>query len=123
VSRAWLRRQILRREWSAAELARRTGVSPTSVSRWLNGREIPSSDNARRIADAFYIDRDDVLARAGHRDPDDPFSPDDPISRLCRKLRQIRQSPDRLMTIDAILDTYLSTDRESQNNLLAPAAA
>jgi transcriptional regulator with XRE-family HTH domain len=119
---AWLKRQLDRREWTAAELARRIEVSPTSVSRWVNGREVPSSNNARRIADAFYLEQDDVLTLAGHRDQDRPISPDDPLSRLIRKLKRVTLNRDRENLLDQILDAYLETDRDSQDNLLVHAA-
>lgn len=118
----WLRRQIARRDWKSAELARRAGVSSAMVSRWINGIDVPSPESCIRIAEVMNIDPDDVLGIAGHRIPDRPVPPDDPISEIARMMRRMKQSPDRLRTIQAIIETYLETDRESHNNVLVHAA-
>lgn len=92
------------------------------VSRWINGIDVPSPESCIRIAEVMNIDPDDVLGIAGHRIPDRPVPPDDPISEIARMMRRMKQSPDRLRTIQAIIETYLETDRESHNNVLVHAA-
>lgn len=119
---AWLRRQLLRRDWKSAELSRRSGVSSATVSRWVNGLEVPSPESCIRIAEVLNVDSDDVLGLAGHRIPTRPVAPDDPATRLSRLLKRVRWNGDRAKTIEAILETYLETDRESPRNRFLPAA-
>lgn len=112
----WLRRELTRREWKYPDLAQRTGVSTASISRWVNSVEVPSSENSIRIAEAFFVDPDDVLALAGHRVADKPFPPDDPITEIYRMMRGMRQTPDRIAGIRAIVQMFLETDRDTQGN-------
>ena len=78
---SWIRRQLARNEWNAADLSRRLGISPGRVSEWLSGKRRPNPSR-RRLADVFNVDPDDVLALVGHRVPDEPLPPDDPRSRI-----------------------------------------
>lgn len=45
--------ELARRRWSGAELGRRTGINPASISRFINGKEAVSATRAKRIADAL----------------------------------------------------------------------
>lgn len=36
----WLQAQIITRDWSAADLAREAGVTPSLVSRWMKGQRL-----------------------------------------------------------------------------------
>lgn len=63
----WLRRQLQRREMRQADLARRVGTSPGTVSSWVNGQRVPDPASCDRIADALGVDVDEVLMLAGHR--------------------------------------------------------
>lgn len=119
---SWLRRQLGRREWKYGDLAERAGVSTASISRWVNGKELPSSENAIKLAEALDADPDDVLALAGHRDPDRPVPPDDPIRELYRMMQRMKKNPDRIETLRAIVERYLENDRASREGLLSQAA-
>lgn len=118
----WLRRQLARREWRAADLSRESGIATSRISDWLNRKRLPSPESCFRLAEALNVDPDDVLALAGHRVPTRPLPPDDPRTEIWAKLNRINPLPDRLKTIDLILDTYLETDRGSQKNALVHAA-
>lgn len=107
----WLQRQLDRREWRQVDLARRADVSGTSVSHYLNGNRIPDPMTCDRIADALAVDRDLVLALAGHRPPDQPLDPDDPITILLGAAKKIRWTPERLESILVVLRMYADTDR------------
>ena len=65
--REWLLDQLASRDWRQADLARAIGVDPSQVSRWINGKDVPSAPNAIRLADALGADRDFVLDLTGHR--------------------------------------------------------
>lgn len=62
----WLKRQLDRREWTAADLARALDVGTGTVSKWTSGRP-PAPAYAARLADLFGVDVDEVLTLAGRR--------------------------------------------------------
>lgn len=90
---AWMRREMRRREWIAADVARAMDINPGQISQWLNGKKQPSTHNARRLADLFAVDADTMLALTGHR-PDDT-APDDETERLVSLLRRVDLVKDR----------------------------
>lgn len=118
----WLRRELRSRDWNYGDLAERAGVSRASISRWANGIELPNSENARKLADVLNASQKFVLILAGHFDREEPPSPDDPVSKIERKMRRVRMTGDRVKMIDSILETYLETDSESQESRLYHAA-
>lgn len=61
----WLQRQLMRREMTAAELARTTGYSPGAVSKWRNNTRIPDWAACVEIADALDLPVEHVLAATG----------------------------------------------------------
>ena len=62
----WFRRELAVREWTAAEFARRSRLSPSTVGKWLRGERLyPTGASAQAIADALGVPIDEVLARAG----------------------------------------------------------
>lgn len=67
----WLFRELTEREMSNRELARRTGVSSSTVTYWKNGRSVPGTANCRAIAVAFGMDPLEVLVLAKHVDSND----------------------------------------------------
>lgn len=83
---AWIRRQLVRREWSQADFARRLGVATGQVSEWSTGKRVPSPESCIRIADVFNADPNDVLTLAGHRPPD-PAPDDGPRAELVALVR------------------------------------
>lgn len=62
----WLVNQIERRDWNLSDLARKIGVVPNTVSRWVGGVRNPSYQKCLDIAKALEIDPVDVLIRAGY---------------------------------------------------------
>lgn len=63
----WLGDELSRRGTSMRSFAIDIGVHPGTVARWVDGQAIPDSANCLKIADALRVDRDYVLALAGHR--------------------------------------------------------
>lgn len=43
------------KDLTQAEFARKIGVTPTSVSRWLNAKELPTANTMDKIADFFQV--------------------------------------------------------------------
>src|SRR5688572_29537673 len=76
----WIRHQLAHRDWTAADLSRRLGVSSGRISEWSSGRYTPSPASCLRLAEVFVADPDQVLALAGHRAVAPP--PEDAKSRL-----------------------------------------
>lgn len=52
---------------SPADLARALHVSPTQVSRWRRGQDVPSISNLEDIARLFGVDRETLERLAGYR--------------------------------------------------------
>lgn len=97
----WLKQQLKRRQWSQSRLAAAAGVTPTAVSLWLAGKRLPDAESCDKIAEALFLDRDEVLARAGLR----PVAHDDPehVRELTGLLRRIVWTPDRLRVVQNLL--------------------
>jgi len=108
---SWLQRQLDRREWKQSDFARRAKVSTSAVSYYISGARLPDPITCDRIADVLDADRDLVLALAGHRPPDQPLDPDDPITILLGAARKVRWTPERLESILVVLRMYAETDR------------
>lgn len=100
-----------RRDWRQVDLAKRADISTTSVSHYLNGNRIPDPVTCDRIADALAVDRDLVLALAGHRPPDQPIDPNDPVTAILGAAKKVRWTPERLESILVVLRMYADTDR------------
>ena len=48
-------------------MARRVGVAPATVSRWLNGKRVPEWETCYGLADALVVPVDLVLAMTGRQ--------------------------------------------------------
>lgn len=97
----WLQRQVQRRQWSQAELSRRAGVSGTSISHWIAGRTIPDTESCDKLAEALFLSRDEVMARAGLRPVEHEDS--EVVREFMGLLRRIDWTPDRVNSVRAIL--------------------
>jgi transcriptional regulator with XRE-family HTH domain len=65
----WLGRQLERRAWSSSELARRAGISQSSVSNVLTGKQIPGLEFCKGVARALGGRAEELLRLAGHLPP------------------------------------------------------
>ena len=65
----WLEQQLEQRGWSSSELARRAGISQSSVSNVLTGKQIPGLEFCKGVAKALGIHAEELLQRAGHLPP------------------------------------------------------
>jgi len=66
------------RGWTKADLAKRSGFDPSSITRFEQGSRAPERDTVMQLADAMALpmtDRDRLLAAAGFRSEiwDDPL--------------------------------------------------
>ncbi|MGH7343029.1 MAG: helix-turn-helix domain-containing protein [Candidatus Rokuibacteriota bacterium] len=58
-----------------AELARRLDVSPQAVSQWVTRKSEPGRDTLVRLEDLLDLNRGELLALLGFRNPDDEPAP------------------------------------------------
>ncbi len=108
----WLGRQLKRREWNQADLARAMNTSSGVVSNWIRGGRVPSPESCDRLADVFGADVDLVLTLAGHRPASLGFDPDDWASDIIGRAKRVDwEKPGRFATIDALMRLYLEEDR------------
>lgn len=107
----WLLHQIERREWKAADFARRLDVRPGVVSHWIRGERLPSTDSCQRIADVLNVDPDWVLTLAGHRPNVEELAPDDPRTDLIAMVRRVRWDAEREAIVRGVLDAMLKAGK------------
>jgi transcriptional regulator with XRE-family HTH domain len=62
----WLGQQLDRRAWSSSELARRAGISQSSVSNVLTGKQVPGLEFCKGVAQALGVPAEELLRLAGH---------------------------------------------------------
>lgn len=65
----WLERQLELRAWSSSELARRAGISQSSVSNVLTGKQVPGLEFCKGVAKALGMPAEELLRMAGHLPP------------------------------------------------------
>lgn len=93
----WLTLEMDERNYTAADLARRTDLTRQMIGKWRHGYDRPSPTSARKLAEVFGLNPLDVMAKAGHLSDTDParnrlgdllrFVPDDRLSELERFIR------------------------------------
>ena len=83
----WLAQQLSVRGWSSSELARRAGISQSSVSNVLTGKQIPGPEFCKGVAQALGMRTEELLQRAGHLPPiPEPVVEEQEALRLLRGL-------------------------------------
>ena len=105
---AWLANEIDSRGMSQSELGRLIGVPQGSVHHWISGRNVPKGYYCNLIADALNIDRDTVLAIAGHRPPKPTVDPLAPEVALMAKIERIAWTPAMVQLIGGMLDNLIA---------------
>ena len=81
----WLTGEIQKRGWGVADLAKRMGTYPATVSNVINGSRNPGPDFCRAVARALGYPQELVFRKAGLID--DPPPPDyDPNLRIALHL-------------------------------------
>ena len=102
---------------SQAELSRRSGVPVTTLNRIETGvTKLPGADVRRQLAKALHVDHVEILIAAGEITEDEliysaPAAPIDATrASLIRRVEAIRLTPERVGSLERILDLYLSID-------------
>lgn len=104
----WLRSALDTRSLTVSELARRTGVSRSTVSAWLADRACPSMESFGAIAGALDLDASTVLVAAGIDIVDDDRTAR--IAELLGKVDRVRLTPDRISGLGGLLDAWIAAD-------------
>jgi len=108
----WLQRRLDGKQgWNKAELARRSGLSATSIGDWINGKKLPDPVSVKKLADALGADVLGAYRVLGWLDEptaDSPFQAD-----LIAKIRKIDWSIEdgRHGGIEGALNNILDLDR------------
>lgn len=112
----WLKDQIQYAGYTQGEFAKRLGVSPTTVSRWVHGRA-PEASFLDAISDILVIDYDVLATKAGYR-PQEllEVDPDSPTAQLMPLIQEVNWNryPDRLESLKMELRWMIERDRESK---------
>ena len=70
----WLADLLLEKRLRQREVADRIGVAESTGSDWINGRSKPSRKNARLLAVAVGIDKEEAFTAAGYSpESEEPF--------------------------------------------------
>ena len=109
---SWLQSMILSRGMNQAEFAEKVDASPTTVSRWINGR-VPAGKYLQRIADVLLLDYDLVATKAGYRPTtlDRHRDPESPEAQLMPLIQRIDWTDDRLSSAMALLRSFVEASR------------
>lgn len=86
--RAWVSQEIERRHWSYRELARKTGFSPSLVSKVLLEKRSASADFCIKVANALGESPEKLLRLAGIL-PTSPASEDSTLQELMDLARSL----------------------------------
>ena len=108
----WIRHELAHRDWTAADLARRLGVSSGRISEWSSGRYTPSPASCLRLAEVFAADPDQVLALAGHRAA--PPAPEDAKARLIALIQRVEMTPTQIAGLEAMLTAWADAQRTTR---------
>lgn len=107
----YLRQQLDRREWTAAELARASGLSESVIGRWLKAATLPSVDNARALAIALGRPMLEVVVAVGMLAPDEiatavevgprlsTLSDEELLAEVARRVKRPRERLDGPVTV------------------------
>lgn len=61
----WLQTELNQRNWTQADLARRSKVTQTHISRIMNGMRHPGPQAVTNIARALHVPQEEAFQRAG----------------------------------------------------------
>ena len=113
--RDWLLEEMRLRKWNQAEVARRTGILPSVISRWMNKDWLPDATSCYKLANAFGVDFNMVLRKAGHDPVEHPVVTGQ-HERLMGMVKRLDLSDaTRVSTLDGILRMWLEADEEKQH--------
>ena len=103
----WLNKELKERDWIQADLARASGLTTASISRYMIDR-IPDKNALKKIARALKVPPEEAFRAADILPP--TSIQDQWVRRIEHKLEQITDESDR-RTIEGMID-LLSPDKK-----------
>ena len=112
---AWLIQQMKERDWSQADLARKTNLTRQAIANYVAGR-IPDEKALHQIARAFKLSPVLVFRNAGLL-PAEPDT-DEWVEEMSNKIGQIKNPSRREMAkklLDVLVDDEISGEGQQQH--------
>jgi transcriptional regulator with XRE-family HTH domain len=107
----WLMQQLQERDWSQADLSRKSNLTRQAIANYMAGR-IPDEKSLRQIARAFKLPPITVFRAAGIL-PAEPDA-DEWVEEMNDKIIQIKD-PTRREMAKKVLDTLVEDEQSGQN--------
>jgi transcriptional regulator with XRE-family HTH domain len=107
----WLMQQLQERDWSQADLSRKSNLTRQAIANYMAGR-IPDEKSLRQIARAFKLPPITVFRAAGIL-PAEPDA-DEWVEEMSDKITQIKD-PTRREMAKKLLDTLVEDEQSRQN--------
>jgi len=114
----WLNQQLIRRQWSLADLARESGIDRRRLRAWVRGERRPSATSCDALAAAFGSDPNTVRRLAGRPALIAPMpaaaEPPDAIDAMRGLFDQVHWDEGRIARMTALLRTMIKNDQDAQ---------
>ena len=111
IFQTWLMKQLQERDWSQADLSRKSNLTRQAIANYMAGR-IPDEKSLRQIARAFKLPPITVFRAAGIL-PAEPDT-DEWVEEMSDKISQIKD-PTRREMAKKVLDTLVEDEQSGQN--------
>lgn len=112
----WLQKEIEKRGWKQADLARAAQLDSAVISNLINERRKPGEESCTAIAHALQIPAEQVFRAAGILPKSNPR--DERIERLLNRIEQLSDTDQRF--VDALIETLLNQQQREENNAPSP---
>ena len=114
----WLIQQMKERDWSQADLSRKTNLTRQAIANYIAGR-IPDEKSLRQIARAFKLPPITVFRVAGLL-PTEPDT-DEWVEEMSDKINQIK-NPSRRGMAKKLLDALVEDEKSDEGQQRKPKA-
>lgn len=111
IFKEWLLKEMSKREWSQADLARSADLNRAVITKLLNGHSTPRPATLESIARAFRVPVENVYRMAGLL-PEIPET-DSLTEEMIHLVRQI-QSPQRKSTALVLIKALVSEEEQER---------
>lgn len=101
----WLRERLEERGWTQSDLARRTGVSHSIISRWGTENQDPGARSLVRLAEALDLPVTEVLIGAGILEQEPEADPR--LLEVWGKMKRMRLTQARYEALNQLVDLFL----------------
>jgi len=116
-----IRDELIRRQWSISDLARKIDSQPSLVSRWMQGQR-PNTESIAMIGNALSLDILKLLELAGHIPVGLLNAEDDEdVAAMIVTLREITWDTSRRKMLRTLLDWMRDNEPETNSPHNRPA--